>query len=124
MADTDTWKHPYINKEFRHLILKFIILNKISCGKTYSYSLIKDIKDIGSPKFTIRDKSAVKNDVYNTISSLERAGLIKSTDKLESGRRKKYYKLTKKGSTTLKEARKILAPMVKELRNSLKNTLG
>ncbi len=124
MTDADKWKRPYIGKEFRHLILKFIILNKISCGRTYSYSLIKDIEGIGSHRFMTTDKSMIKNYVYNTISSLERAGLIKVTNKLENGRRKKYYVLTKNGNATLKEARRVFVPMMKELRSNLKNVLG
>ncbi len=112
-------KSMYMKKDFRHMIIKFIILNKIKCGKTYSYSLIKDIKKIEISKFMIKDKIEIKNDVYNTIASLEKAELIKVTNPLENGKRRKYYNLTPKGRSVLKEAYSVLPPILKELNKIL-----
>lgn len=101
------------------MVIKFIILNKIKCGKTYSYSLIKDIRKIEISKFMIKDKVEIKNDVYNTIASLEKAGLIKITNPLKDGKRRKYYNLTPKGRSVLKDAYSMLLPILKELKKVL-----
>ena len=109
--------HPYIDKELRHIILKAIILNKIKRGNVYPYSLIKDISKLNNLKVHSKD---IKNDVYNVISTLEKSGYIKITARIENGRLKKYFTLTKKGDTALTDIKKGFDSAVKSLKKALR----
>ncbi|MCL5092475.1 MAG: PadR family transcriptional regulator [Candidatus Marsarchaeota archaeon] len=109
--------HPYMDKELKHIILKAIILNKIKRGNVYSYSLIKEISKLNNLKVFSKD---IKNDVYNVISALEKSGYIKITARVENGRLKKYFTLTKKGDTALTDIKKGFDNAVKSLKKAIR----
>lgn len=109
--------HPYMDKELKHIILKAIILNKIKRGNVYSYSLIKEISKPTNMKVFSKD---IKNDVYNVISALEKSGYIKVTARIENGRLKKYFTLTKKGDAALADIKKGFDNAVKSLKKALR----
>lgn len=96
--------------------MKLVILHKVQCEPRYSYSLIDDI---GGSKFVKSSRYKIKNSVYNTISSLENDGLLKSTLKYKGGRQRKYYRLTRKGELALKEFNKLVKSMVSEIEEIL-----
>lgn len=65
-------------------------------------------------------REKIKNNVYNTISSLEKDGLLTSTSKPNSGgRQRKYYRLTKKGESALKESHSLVKSMMSEIEEIL-----
>lgn len=105
-------KENFLGTEMRRLILRVRILVRIKAGKVYSYALMKEFSSGPFSRFMGRN---IKNDVYNTIKSLEQSGYIRMSTKQEGGRPKKYYKLTKKGLVVLKSARGIQKEAAKEL---------
>jgi DNA-binding PadR family transcriptional regulator len=107
----------YITREVRHAVLKVILLKMIQNKKSYSYQLFKQIaKHHGFAKM---DKKDIKNDVYNTISSLQNSGYITMSIEREKNRIKKYYKITKKGKDALSETQKIFKNAINEISRQL-----
>ncbi len=117
------FKHPiagYIDKDMRHIILKLVLVQKISKGPVYSYALISKLNNTRISNLLNKKGMALKNDIYNTLSSLERSGYIKSTSKLEKGKTRNYYKLTPNGKRILNESRTLFMKTMKELINVMK----
>ncbi len=106
----------HMSKEFKHLIMKLIILKKLAKRKEYSYKIIKEMGNIAMSRFVTKDEGEVKNDVYNTISSLEKSGMIKAIG--DKGRRR-YYSITKTGKAALREADTLMIPIFDELKGIL-----
>jgi DNA-binding PadR family transcriptional regulator len=93
-----------MTKEMRRTILKIRILMRIKKKKTYAYAILKEF-GVGSFASFIGPK--IKNDIYNSLSALEKSGYIKHSVKVTSTGIKKYYSITSKGikaSKTLKKA--------------------
>jgi Transcriptional regulator PadR-like family. len=109
-------KQMHMSKDFKHIIMKLIILKKLAKGKEYSYKIIKDMQDIAMSRFVTKGEGEIKNDVYNTISSLEKDGLIKAAG---HGGRRRYYSLTRNGRGALQEADRLMVPIFKELKGIL-----
>ncbi len=94
----DMPKSPdFMTKDMRHTILKIRILVRIKSESTYPYALIKEFESGHSAAFF---GATIKNDVYNVLSSLEKSGYIKAVVR-NKGKAKKYYVITKKGSSTV-----------------------
>ena len=89
-------------------------------GGLYSYAIIKRLSIFDSSGFCVTDPSEVKNDVYNTIASLEKSGYIRMVRKGRGGRPKKYYFITALGVSALKSARKDMMGAI----SAIKETLG
>lgn len=102
----------YFSREKKRIILRLRILRRIQVGKAYSYEISKEFGSGHLAKFFGKN---IKNDVYNTINALESSGYIKVSTKVEGGRIKKYYSLTKKGSGVMKSAKRIMNDMAKEV---------
>ncbi len=117
MEKTSAEMKDFITKEVRHAVLKVVLLKRIQRKKSYSYQLFKDICE--HHRFSGPDKADMKNDVYNTISSLENSGYIKASVETEANRVKKYYRITKKGERALLETQKIFKNAVKEISRQL-----
>jgi DNA-binding PadR family transcriptional regulator len=96
----------HIGKELRHVILKLIILKRIKAkrGGIYSYAILKGLSKVESSHFCISNPKEIKNDVYNTIASLEKSGYIKMRRRVQDGRLKKYYEITATGDAVLNSA--------------------
>lgn len=84
--------------------MKIFILRRISHDKVNSYAMLKDFKQRRRFMKSYRSPAEIKNEIYNTVKSLENSGYIKSSQKIENGRLKNYYMLTSKGKETLKSA--------------------
>lgn len=110
-SETRMYKSAFFN-EIKRMRLKMMLLMKIKFGEVYTYGILKDFKKSGFVDFY---GPSLKNDTYNTIKTLEKAGYIKVSSMLEGGRVKKYYILTKKGNAILSNAKKTMMAAMKEV---------
>jgi len=74
-----------------------LVLAILSEGESYGYAIIKRVDDLSGGELQWTDGM-----LYPVLHRLERNGLVKATwGRSESGRRRKYYRLTDQGSTEL-----------------------
>jgi DNA-binding PadR family transcriptional regulator len=66
----------------------------------HGYALIEALKQSSGGTFALPEGT-----IYPALHRLERAGLLSSRWSSESGRRRRVYKLTRKGATALDERR-------------------
>jgi len=120
MDSTKNNKHKkcFYKNEIYSLMLKFIILSKLKKHKLYAYNILKDLKQNQMLKkhFNLDDEK-IKNDVYNTIKSLENSNYIKL---FSSTKNKNYYELTKKGSDILASIKEIFIKTTKRIQKIIK----
>jgi DNA-binding PadR family transcriptional regulator len=98
--------HPlegWIDGEIRKVMIRLILLRKISAKRTYTYEILKELGKFPIVKHF--DKAQFKSSIYNAISGLQREGYIKVQD-VSGGSPKKYFTLTPKGRRALADARK------------------
>ena len=109
----------YMTKDMYHLIMKLVILGKIkkASSNIYAYELIDHVAR-HIPKYR-KDKMAIKNDIYNTLSKFERLGYVNQQKKLSGGKIKNFYTLTDKGEKALTESKKILKDAMKNVAKQL-----
>ena len=65
-------------------MLKLRILRRISKSKTNSYTLLKELMAMRKFEKHLGQSTEIKNEVYNTINSLEKFKYIKSVQKVET----------------------------------------
>ncbi len=76
---------------------KMLVLSIIEGGDKYGYEIIQELKLKSYGTFVVKEGT-----LYPILHSLEREGLIKTYPyKMESGRTRKYHKITKSGRTYL-----------------------
>jgi DNA-binding PadR family transcriptional regulator len=97
--------------ELKRVILKARILGRLKHGKTYSYAMIKEFEGSGFAEFF---GPTIKNDTYNALGVLIKAGYIKMQPKVEGGKVKNYYALTARGDAALKSIGKLMVRTLKE----------
>lgn len=74
-----------------------IILSILSKGESYGYEIIKRIKELSHQKIDVKDGT-----MYPVLHKLEKKNLIESFWKdSETGRKRKYYRITEKGKREL-----------------------
>jgi DNA-binding PadR family transcriptional regulator len=79
-----------------------LVLAILAEGESYGYAIIKRVNELSHGHLLWTDGM-----LYPVLHRLERNGLIASRWKTaESGRRRKYYRLTKEGRTELEAERK------------------
>lgn len=111
----------FLNKDMKKMLFKLRVLRTISKKKIYSYAIIKQFQESPHAKRLFgNNKSAIKNEVYNTINALEKSNYIKISAKSKSVRIKNYYKITTKGQSALKSTKKVFVLSMKEISNILK----
>jgi len=72
---------------------KMLVLSLIETGDKYGYEMIQELDTKSYGTFILKEGT-----LYPILHSLERDELIKSySHKMETGRVRKYYKITKKG---------------------------
>ncbi len=114
---THALKPPdFMTKDMRRTILKIRILVRIKSSSTYPYALIKEFENGHAAAFF---GSTIKNDIYNILGSLEKSGYIKAVVR-SSDNGKKYYVITKKGSSTVASIGKAFKFMMGYANNLLK----
>jgi DNA-binding PadR family transcriptional regulator len=112
-------KEHFLNKDMKNTMLKMYILRETAKSDVNSYSLLKQFTAKKRFAKAFSNPAEIKNEIYNTIKSLEKSGYIKSTQKIENGRLKNYYTLTKDGVKILKSAKDIFKEHIKELTSLL-----
>jgi PadR family transcriptional regulator PadR len=77
-----------------------LILSLLSEGESYGYALIQRVREMSGDRIRWTDGM-----LYPVLHRLERQGRIKSRWKTaETGRKRKYYAIQKKGRAALAEA--------------------
>ena len=87
-----------MNKELIKGSTVTLILNTLRQEPLYGYGLIKAIENKSNGVFLFKEGT-----LYPILHNLEKEELVESFWQEENGRRRKYYRITKKGLKTLKE---------------------
>ncbi len=78
---------------------KLLVLSLMKSGDKYGYEMISELARLSDNTFAMKEGT-----LYPVLKSLEAEGALKSyRQQTPSGRERKYYQLTKKGSTCLAE---------------------
>lgn len=104
----------------RLTMMKIRVLTRVKKSSLNAYGILKEMSANRRSFRFFKNKEKMRNDLYNTIKSLDKSGFIKSTQKTENGRIKQYYKITPKGTSALKSAKKIFMANLKELSSVFK----
>ena len=79
-----------------------LVLAIISEGESYGYAIIKRVDELSGGQLQWTDGM-----LYPVLHRLERNGFVRATwGEAESGRRRRYYRLTKAGSEELERLRR------------------
>lgn len=97
-------------------ILILLILGKHPC---YGYLIIKEIKH-----YTKGVWKPSLSTIYPILQDLKTQGVIKCTEKIESGRLQKIYEITNKGEEILKKLLQKLQLMIDSMVSLVFSTLG
>ncbi len=76
--------------------LELLVLNALKAGPGHGYSIIRAIRDRSDGEFEILEGS-----LYPALHRLERDGLVTSSWANAAGRKRRVYKLSRKGRATL-----------------------
>jgi len=83
--------------------LDMIVLAALATGPAHGYAIIEEIKRKSGQKFDLPEGT-----VYPALHRLEQAGLLASRwTTAESGRRRRVYALTKRGSRAFADQRAV-----------------
>lgn len=85
-----------LNKELIKGSTVTLILNSLKKESMYGYGMIKEIENKSVGVFLFKEGT-----LYPILHDLEKNKLIESFWDSENGRRRKYYRITKKGLTEL-----------------------
>jgi DNA-binding PadR family transcriptional regulator len=87
-----------LSKELTAASTKPLVLAILSDGESYGYELIQKIKELSNEKISWSEGM-----LYPFLHWMEKEGLIESEwKKAETGRRRKYYRISGKGGNELK----------------------
>src|SRR4029077_7427620 len=83
--------------------LDMIVLAALAAGPAHGYAVIEEVRRRSGQKFDLPEGT-----VYPVLHRLEQAGLLSSRwVTAESGRRRRIYALTKRGSSALTSQREV-----------------
>ncbi|MBN2271839.1 MAG: helix-turn-helix transcriptional regulator [Sedimentisphaerales bacterium] len=86
-----------VNKDLVAASATPLVLSILGEGESYGYAIIKRVRELSGGRMQWTDGM-----LYPVLHRLERQGLIKSFEQTsETGRKRKYYRLQKKGGETL-----------------------
>jgi len=78
-----------------------LVLSILARGESYGYAIIQEVKQLSGGQLEWTDGM-----LYPVLHRLEREGLIEATwGESDTGRKRKYYRLTEPGGTALKAER-------------------
>jgi PadR family transcriptional regulator PadR len=80
--------------------LPILVLSVLENGPCHGYSIAQQIKQRSEGVLDFKEGT-----LYPALHSQEKKGLIKSESKIEKGRKRRYYKLTPKGTRALAKER-------------------
>ena len=90
-----------VSKELIGASTRPLILSILSRGENYGYAIIKEVERLSDGHLKWTDGM-----LYPVLHRLQRQGLIQSRWKVaETGRRRKYYRLSTKGQKSLESER-------------------
>jgi PadR family transcriptional regulator PadR len=102
-----------INKDLIAASSTPIVLAILAEGDSYGYAIIKRVRELSGGRMEWTDGM-----LYPVLHRLERLGHIESRwETAESGRRRKYYRITPSGRTQLAEQRKQWETVEETMRN-------
>jgi PadR family transcriptional regulator len=88
-----------LSKELVAASARPLILSILARGESYGYAIIQEVHQLSAGQVQWTDGM-----LYPVLHRLEKEGLIEARwDQAQSGRKRKYYQLKKKGSQALKE---------------------
>ena len=91
-----------INKDLVAATSTSLVLAILAEGDTYGYAILKRVRELSGGELEWTDGM-----LYPVLHRLERSGLVKSRwEKTDSGRRRKYYRVTESGREQLAEERR------------------
>lgn len=91
-----------INKDLMAASSAPIVLALLADGDSYGYALIKRVRELSGGRMEWSDGM-----LYPVLHRLERLGHIEAHwERAESGRRRKYYRITRSGRAQLLEERR------------------
>lgn len=86
-----------IDKELIRGTLPLVVLSLAARGDSYGYQLIKDLEALSQGAFQLKEGT-----LYPILHALESEGLLETTwHKADTGRRRKYYRITPTGRQAL-----------------------
>jgi transcriptional regulator len=80
--------------------LPILVLSILEQGPCHGYSIAQQIKRRSDGVLDFKEGT-----LYPALHSQEKKGLIQSESKIENGRKRRYYTLTKKGTRILADER-------------------
>ncbi len=83
-------------KELLNGSMTFIILNLLKSEDMYGYQMTKKLEEISENTFTLKEGT-----LYPILHTLEKEKLAESYFNSDSGRKRKYYRLTDEGQKIL-----------------------
>jgi len=91
-----------INKDLVAASSTPLVLAILAEGDSYGYAILKRVRELSGGELQWTDGM-----LYPVLHRLERSGLIESRwENAESGRRRKYYRITKAGREQLNDERR------------------
>ena len=91
-----------INKDLVAASSTPLVLAILAVGDSYGYAILQRVRDLSGGALEWTDGM-----LYPVLHRLERAGLVESRwEKAETGRRRKYYRITEEGREQLTEERR------------------
>jgi PadR family transcriptional regulator PadR len=91
-----------INKDLIAASSTPLVLAILAEGDSYGYAILKRVREVSGGQFAWTDGM-----LYPVLHRLERLGHIAARwETADSGRRRKYYRLTRRGRTQLAEERR------------------
>jgi len=91
-----------INKDLVAATSTPLVLAILAEGDSYGYAILKRVRDLSGGELEWTDGM-----LYPVLHRLERSGLVKSRwQKTESGRQRKYYRMTESGRAQLADERR------------------
>jgi PadR family transcriptional regulator, regulatory protein PadR len=81
--------------------LDLVLLAALATGPAHGYALIDEVRERSGGDFDLAEGS-----VYPALYRLEAAGLLSSSWSTASGRRRRTYRLTRRGRTKLARERR------------------
>ena len=93
---------PGINKDLVAATSTPLVLAILAEGDTYGYAILKRVRELSGGGLEWTDGM-----LYPVLHRLERSGLVQSRwEETDSGRRRKYYRVTKAGREQLADERR------------------
>lgn len=102
-----------INKDLVAASSTPLVLAILAEGDSYGYAILKRVRELSGGALEWTDGM-----LYPVLHRLERSGLVEARwDQAETGRKRKYYRVTDAGRTQLDEERRQWSTVDQALRN-------